>query len=44
MSEEKLDQLPAEETGRKSLKVMIIIFSIVEALVVIFGILYKSHH
>ena len=44
MSEEKMDQIPDEETGRQSLKVAIIIFSIVEALVVIFGILYKSHH
>ena len=44
MSEEKINQIPGEETGGKGLKVAIIVFSIVEALVVIFGIIYKSHH
>ncbi|HYJ46136.1 MAG TPA: hypothetical protein VEV81_05935 [Pyrinomonadaceae bacterium] len=44
MSEEKWNQLPGEETGRKSFKVAVIVFSIVEALVVIFGIVYKNHH
>jgi hypothetical protein len=42
MSEEKTNQLIGEDAGRKSLTKAIIIFSIIEALVVVFGILYKS--
>jgi hypothetical protein len=42
MSKEKMDQIIDEATGRKSLTKAIIIFSIIEALVVVFGILYKS--
>ncbi|HKC66090.1 MAG TPA: hypothetical protein VKB86_20770 [Pyrinomonadaceae bacterium] len=46
MSVEKTDETVAEDTaqGRNSLKIAIILFSIVEALVVIAGIVYGSRH
>lgn len=44
MAEEKWDEIYGEERGRKVLKVAVIIFSIVELVVVIVGILYKTHH
>jgi hypothetical protein len=44
MPEEKMNEISGEDKSRKGLKVAIIIFSIVELLVVIVGIIYKSHH
>ncbi len=46
MSLEKTDQTTAEDTGRgkNGLKVAIIVFSIVEALVVVAGIIYGARH
>jgi hypothetical protein len=44
MSEEKMSEILGEEKSRKGLKIAIIIFSIVELIVVIVGILYKTHH
>jgi predicted nucleic acid-binding Zn ribbon protein len=44
MSEEKSNEILGEEKSRKSLKIAIIIFSVVELIVVIVGILYKTHH
>ena len=44
MSEEKMNEILGEDNNRKGLKVAIIIFSIVELLVVIVGIIYKTRH
>ncbi|HEX8888875.1 MAG TPA: hypothetical protein VF779_06840 [Pyrinomonadaceae bacterium] len=44
MAEEKWNEIYGEEKGRKSLKIAVIIFSIVELLVVIVGVLYKTRH
>ena len=42
MSEERANESMDEGAGNKSLVKAIIVFSIIEALVVIFGILYKT--
>lgn len=44
MSEEKLSEIYGEARSRKGLKVAVIIFSLVELIVVLVGILYKTHH
>lgn len=44
MSEEKMSERLGEEKSRKGLKIAVIIFSVVELIVVIVGILYKAHH
>lgn len=46
MSVEKTNQTAAEDTvqSKRGLKIAIIVFSIVEALVVIAGIVYGSRH
>ena len=44
MSEKKMNDILGEDKSRKGLKVAIIIFSLIELLVVIVGIIYKSRH